>query len=139
MKIVQYYSFYDMPYHAAEILEREMNAGRITSSADKLVQLSDLFRQAREYRRAIPILERAAAQSGKAKLYADLGEALYNEGDCAKAEDAFTQAINKGYDRGKSWMLIATCRYEDAQKEDRAVCANTDAGTAGKFCEKPET
>ena len=125
MKIVQYYSFYDMPYQAAEILEREMNAGRITSSADKLVQLSDLFRQAREYRRAIPILERAAAQSGKAKLYADLGEALYNEGDCAKAEDAFTQAINKGYDRGKSWMLIATCRYEDAQKEDRAVCANT--------------
>ncbi len=127
LKIVQYYSFYDMPFQAAEILEKEMNAGRISQSPDRLVQLSDLFRQAREYKRAIPILERAASQSGKAKLYADLGEALYNEGNCAKAEDAFTQAINKGFDRGKSWMLIATCRYEDAQKEDRAVCKNTTA------------
>ena len=125
MKIVQYYSFYDMPFQAAEILEREMNAGRIAQSPDKLVQLSDLFRQAREYKRAIPILERAASQSGKAKLYADLGEALYNEGNCAKAESTFKEAINRGYDAGKSWMLIATCRYEDAQKEDRAVCADT--------------
>ncbi len=125
MKVVQYYSFYDMPFQAAEILEKEMNAGRIAQSAEKLVQLSDLFRQAREYKRAIPILTRAAQQSGRAKLYADLGEALYNEGDCVKAEDAFKSAINKGYDAGKSWMLIATCRYEDAQKEDRAVCAET--------------
>ena len=125
MKVVQYYSFYDMPFQAAQILERELNAGRISTDADKLVQLSDLFRQAREYDRAIPIIERAANQSGKAKLYADLGEALYNSGQCNKAETAFKEAINRGYDAGKSWMLIATCRYEAAQAEDRAVCKNT--------------
>jgi len=125
MKVVQYYSFYDMPFQAAKILEKEMNAGRISSSAEKLVQLSDLFRQAREYKRAIPVLEKAANQSGKAKLYADLGEALYNEGECGKAESAFKEAINRGFDAGKSWMLIATCRYEDAQKEKRAVCSET--------------
>ncbi len=125
MKIVQYYSYYDMPFQAAQILEKEMNAGRIARSSDKLVQLSDLFRQAREYKRAIPILEQAASSSGQAKLYADLGEALYNEGECVKAENAFKSAINKGYNAGKSWMLIATCRYEDAQKEARPVCKNT--------------
>lgn len=122
MKVVQYYSYYDMPFQAAQILEKEMNAGRITQSSDKLVQLSDLYRQAREYKRAIPILERAASSSNKAKLYADLGEALYNEGDCTKAEDAFNNAINRGYDAGKSYMLIGTCRYEASQKEDRANC-----------------
>ena len=122
MKVVQYYSFYDMPYQAAEILEREMNAGRISKDPDKLVQLSNLFRQAREYKRAIPILEQAASSSGTAKLYADLGEALYNEGQCEKAESSFKQAINKGYDAGKSWMLIATCRYEATQKQDRLTC-----------------
>ena len=53
VKVVQYYSFYDMPYQAAEILEREMNAGRIAQSSTKLVQLSDLYRQAREYKKAI--------------------------------------------------------------------------------------
>ncbi len=125
MKVVQYYSFYDMPFQAAQILERELNAGRISQSSEKLVQLSDLYRQAREYKRAIPILERAAAGSGQAKLYADLGEALYNEGDCVKAEQAFNSAISKGFDAGKSYMLIGTCRYEDAQKEPRAVCKGT--------------
>ncbi len=125
LKVVQYYSFYDMPYQAAQILEKEMNAGKIAQNADRLVQLSDLYRQAREYKKAVPILERAAAQSGTGKLYADLGEALYNEGNCGKAESAFQEAMTRGYDRGKSWMLIATCRYEDAQKEPREVCKDT--------------
>lgn len=125
MKVVQYYSFYDMPFQAAQILEQEMNRGRITSSPEKLVQLSDLFRQAREYKRAIPILEKAAAASGKGKLFADLGEALYNEGQCGKAEDAFTNAINRGFDAGKAWMLIGTCRYESAQAEERPNCKGT--------------
>ena len=125
MKVVQYYSFYDMPYQAAQILERELNSGKISQSSDKLVQLSDLYRQAREYKKAIPILERAASSSGQAKLYADLGEALYNEGDCTKAEDAFNNAISRGYDAGKSYMLIGTCRYEAAQKLERAVCKGT--------------
>ena len=125
LKVVQYYSFYDMPYQAAQILEKEINAGTINQSAERLVQLSDLYRQAREYKLAIPVLERAASQAGTGKLYADLGEALYNEGQCVKAEEAFKQAMNLGFDKGKSWMLIATCRYEDAQKEPREVCVNT--------------
>ena len=69
LKVVQYYSFYDMPYQAAEILEREMNSNRISKTPDKLKQLSGLFRQAREYKRAIPILEAAASQSGDCLLY----------------------------------------------------------------------
>ena len=51
----------------------------------------------------------------------------YNEGECVKAESAFQDAISRGFDAGKSWMLIATCRYEDAQKEERAVCSTTTA------------
>lgn len=130
LKVVQYYSFYDMPYQAAEILEREMNANRIARSPDKLKQLSGLFRQAREYKRAIPILEAAASQSGDAKLYADWGEALYNEGECQKSEKAFTEAINRGYDAGKSWMLIANCRYDQTNSLERLNCEMSDAQMA---------
>lgn len=125
MKVVQYYSFYDMPFQAAEILEREIKNGRIPNDASRLVQLSNLFRQAREYKRAIPVLEKAAASSGQAKNYADLGEALYNEGQCQKAENAFTRAVSLGYDAGKSWMLIATCRYEATQNQDGLSCKMT--------------
>jgi len=130
MKVVQYYSFYDMPFQAAEILEREMNSGRIPKDSDRMVPLSNLFRQAREYKRAIPVLEQAAASAGQAKLYADLGEALYNEGQCQKAENAFKEAINRGYDAGKSWMLIATCRYEATQKQEPLQCDMTPAQMA---------
>ncbi|NNE57100.1 MAG: hypothetical protein HKN36_03245 [Hellea sp.] len=125
LKIVQYYSYYDMPYQAALILEKEMNAQRISRNADRLVQLSDLFRQAREYKRALPVLEAAANASGRSKSWADYGEALYNEGDCGKAQTAFQKAMDMGYDRGKSWMLIATCLYEEGQADERPSCDMT--------------
>lgn len=131
LKVVQYYSFYDMPFQAAQILELEMEANRISKSPDQLKQLSGLYRQAREYKRAIPILEAAAGLSGDAATFAELGEALYNEGACAKSELAFTEAINRGYDAGKSWMLIATCRYDQTNSLDRLNCDMTDAEIAG--------
>jgi len=126
LKIVQYYSFYDTPYQAAQILETEMLRKRITRTPETLMQLSDLFRQAREYDRAIPILAELAKTTGKAKPFADWGEALYNQGDCDAAEKAFTEAINRGYDAGKSWMLIANCRYDQSAKLDRLDCSMTE-------------
>jgi len=123
--VVQYYGYYDMPFQAARILEREMNAGKIKETPTKLVQLSDLFRQAREYKLAIPALEKAARTANTAKLYADLGEAYYKEAQCGKAETSFKKAMQLGYDQGKSWMLIASCRYDDAATETRPKCPYT--------------
>ncbi len=128
--VVQFFGYYDMPYQAARILERELNAGNIRETPEKLVQLSNLFRQAREYRLAIPALERAAKTSSNAKLYADLGEALYKENQCGKAETAFKNAMKLGYDQGKAWMLIASCRYDDAALETRPSCPFTEADQA---------
>lgn len=130
LKIIQYYSFYDMPYQAAEILEEEMDANRISRTPATLTQLSDLFRQAREYKRAIPILESAALQSGDGKIYAAWGEALYNEGECEKSEAAFSEAINRGYDAGKSWMLTASCRYDDTVNLERLNCGMSEVQMA---------
>jgi len=126
MQVVQYYSYYDMPYQAAQILEREMNAGKIARDTKKMVQLSDLYRQAREYKRAIPILEQAAGSAGSGSVYAQLGEAYYNNKQCDKAEEAFKKGINLGYGKGKAWMLIATCRYEDSSSLERIDCEMTD-------------
>ena len=127
-KVIQYYSFYEMPYQAAEIMQKEMAAGRLPRTTERLVQLSNLLRQAREYKAAIPVLEQAAGQAGTAKLFADLGEAYYNEGECGKAEESFKKAVNRGYQAGKSWMLIGTCRYENAQKAERPNCATVLSG-----------
>ena len=124
-KIVEYYQYYEMPFQAAQILEKEMNAGKVQQDAKNLVRLSELFRQAREYERALPILKRAAEASGRSKSWAQYGEALYNQGRCQEAETNLKKAMDMGYDRGKSWMLIANCRYEEGQKEERPSCVGT--------------
>jgi len=126
-KVVEYYQYYEMPFQAAQILEREMNAGRVQGNAQNLVRLSELFRQSREYERALPILKRAAEASGRSKSWAQYGEALYNQGRCAEAETNLQKAMNMGYDRGKSWMLIANCRYEEGRT---AILCQHDARTA---------
>jgi len=123
LKLIQYYSFYNIPYEAAQIMKAEIKAGQISRTPDTLVQLSDLYRQAREYEMAIPFLEEAASLGDSAKIYANLGEAYYKQEQCDDAEKAFKRAIDLGYDAGKSYMLIATCRYEDSQLEQRPDCS----------------
>ncbi|MGB3455875.1 MAG: hypothetical protein WBG08_03865 [Litorimonas sp.] len=124
-KVIQYYSFYEMPYQAAQILEREMRNGRVARTADNLEELSKYYRTAREYDKAIPVLEEAAQMSSSAKLYAALGEALYNEGNCQRAQESFERAISRGYDAGKSWMQVANCIYDSTQSADRLSCDMT--------------
>jgi tetratricopeptide (TPR) repeat protein len=125
-KVISYYSFYEMPFQAAQILEREMNSGRVSRTPDNLKELATYYRTAREYGRAIPILEQAAQQSNTAKLYADLGEAYYNEGQCQKSEEAFRKAIDRGYDAGKSWMQVGNCIYDSTQEAPRLDCGDYD-------------
>jgi len=126
-KVIQYYSYYEMPYQAGQILEREMRNGRIQRTPANLEELSTYYRTAREYQKAIPIIEEAALSADSAKLYAALGEAYYNEGDCGKAEESFGKAIARGYDAGKSWMQVANCIYDSTQNADRLDCGMTQA------------
>lgn len=122
LRVVQYYSAYEMPYQAAGILEREMNAGKIQKSEINLIQLAERLLEAREYERATPVLEEAARISGKAKIYAQLGEALHSRRQCDAAETALKTAVDKGYNRGKAYSLIADCRYEQSQSSPRIKC-----------------
>ncbi|WP_026941674.1 tetratricopeptide repeat protein [Hellea balneolensis] len=122
LKLVQYYSYYDMPYQAAKILERELNSGRVNETPETLTRLATLLRQAREYARAIPVLEAVTRSLASAQSYAQFGEALFNEGECGRAEIAFKHAIDQGYNSGKAWTLIATCRYEGVQRQQKLSC-----------------
>ena len=131
-KIVEYHQYYEMPFQAARILEDEMGKGRVQTNTNNLVRLSELFRQAREYERALPILKQAAEASGRAKSWAVYGEALYHEGHCEEAETALKSAIDKGYDRGKSWMLISNCWYERGQEQPRPDCHGKEIKNASE-------
>tara|TARA_R110002072_G_scaffold109038_5_gene236032 strand:- start:1657 stop:2502 length:846 start_codon:yes stop_codon:yes gene_type:complete len=112
--LAQYYSFFEYPYRGAIILEREMNAGVVDRNQRNLNLLSNMWRQAREWERAIPVLRQVAQLSGDGNDYLKLAEALFQERQLSEAESAFEDALNRGgLDRpGTAWTLLGNVRLE---------------------------
>ena len=120
--LVNYYSYFDNPYRGARLMEREMEAGTIARTTKNLTLLSQLWSQAREHKRAIPVLEAAAKSAGTGELYYRLGQVLLADEQYAKSERALAQAINKGglpaEKIGDAWLLIGTARFSQAGPDD---------------------
>lgn len=126
--VIQYYSYFDNPYRGAEMLSREMDAGNIKRNQDNLVLLSQLWSQAREHKRAIPILREAAGNSSRGELSYRLGQVLLADEQYAASQRALEQALNKGgmdaKDTGDAWLLLGTARFSQAGPEDTAIWSN---------------
>lgn len=119
VRVAQYYSFYEYPYRGASILERELNAGRVERNQNNLNLLANMWRQAREWERAIPVLRQVAQLSGSGDDYLKLAEALYQERQLAEAEGAFQEALNRGGLRrpGTAWTLLGNVRFELGRRQ----------------------
>ena len=119
MQVVNFYNSFDVPYSAARILEKEMNAGRISRSFERLELLAQLYQVAREHERAIPVLTEAARMNNSADMYLRLGRSYLDLKKWEEAEAALTNALNAGglRDRGLAWTQIGQTRYE---RDDRA-------------------
>lgn len=119
MRIVNFYNSFDVPYAAAKILEKEMNAGRISKDYQNLELLANLYQVAREFEKAIPVIEEAARRAPDGKMYERLGRSFSELQRWADAETALISAINKGGldNAGLAWVLVGQSRYE---RDDRA-------------------
>ncbi|WP_171036393.1 tetratricopeptide repeat protein [Maricaulis alexandrii] len=122
--LAQYYSYYEYPYRGAIILERELNAGTVERNQNNLQLLANMWRQSREWERAIPVLRQLAQLTGSGDDYLKLAEAMYQERQLAEAEDAFQEALNRGgLDRpGTAWTLLGNVRQE-LGRTDAALAA----------------
>jgi len=133
MRIVNFYNRFNAPYQGARVLEKEMNAGRINKTYEKMELLANLYQVAREFKRAIPVIEEAAAMSGDGTMYERLGRSYTELKEWERAEAAFTQALNKGglKDKSLAWVLIGQSRYERKDRagaRDAFTKANSRAG-----------
>lgn len=119
IRLVQYYSFFENPFRGASILEREMNAGRVEADQDNLELLANMWRQASEFERAIPVLERLSDLQGSGETALRLAEANFSLNDFAAAEAAFQTAIDRGglSDTGKAWELLGTARFRQGDRQ----------------------
>lgn len=119
MRVVNFYNSFDAPYPAAKTLEKELNAGRIQKDYEKLELLANLYQVAREYGKAIPVIEEAAKISTNGSMYERLGRSHCELQAWAKCEEAMVKALNKGglKNSGLAWVLVGQSRYE---RDDRA-------------------
>jgi tetratricopeptide (TPR) repeat protein len=113
LRLVQYYSFYDNPYRGATILEREMNAGRIERNARNVELLANMWRQAAEFERALPVLRQLSEMNQDGQTALVLAEAHYQLNQWEPAAQAFQTALNRGGLRqpGEAWVLLGTARF----------------------------
>lgn len=114
MRVVNFYNQFDVPFQAAKILEKEMNAGRVEKTYEKLELLANLYQVAREFERAIPVIREAAEINNNGAMYERLGRSYAELKDWEATETALTQALNAGgiSDSGTAWTLIGQSRYE---------------------------
>lgn len=121
--LAQHYSTRDNPHRGAELLEREMEAGRLERNVTNLQMLSQLWSQAREHRKAIPVLREAAELSDDGQLFFRLGQSLMASESNEEAEEAFTNALDQGGldegTRADAWLMLGNARFNQAGPGDR--------------------
>lgn len=130
VSLAQFYSRFNNPHRGAELLVKEMEAGRVERSVEHLELLSQLWSQAREHKKAIPVLREAARLSDTGMLSFRLGQVLFADEQYEAAETALQNALNKGgldeSDRADAWLLLGTARFNQAGPGDREQRAEAD-------------
>ncbi len=90
------YLLHGLPYKAARILEKEMNAGNIKSDVRNLRLLSQAWYSARNDLKAIPPLKQAAEAGDEGELYIRLAQSYINLEMWSEASAAAKKGLNIG-------------------------------------------
>lgn len=86
----------DLPYPAAQLLEKALQEKRITEDANAFELLSTAWIQARDFDKAIPPLQKAAELSDNGKLFIRLAQVRLQREELDLAEAALRHAFDKG-------------------------------------------
>lgn len=123
ISLAQFYAIFNNPHRGANLLEKEMRDGRVARNGKNLELLSQLWSQAREHKKAIPVLREAASISDTGLLSFRLGQALLADEQNAEAEKALEAAIRKGglseAHLREAWLLLGNARFNQAGPGDR--------------------
>ncbi len=119
-RLVQLQLFRGIPLAAAQLLERDLAAGRIEDSQRHLELLANAWTLAREDERAREPLTRAAEAAEDGRLWLRLGRIHLNAGRWADAQRAIERALARGGldDEGAAQLLLGVARYERGRYEE---------------------
>jgi tetratricopeptide (TPR) repeat protein len=134
LNIVRMNLFVEVPFNGGEILEREMEAGRIQRTEKNLELLLSAWTAAREFDKAVATIDRLAPMKPDGEMYLQKAQLLAEKSDWSGTIDAARQAISKGglKSPGGAYLLIGIAANE-LQDFQQAIEALKEAR---KFDEK---
>ena len=86
----------DVPYKAATTLDKGIKAEVVEPTSKTLEVLGNAWRQSQEVKKAIPVMEQAAAKSDKGELYTQLGNVYLDNYEFKKAIAALEKGLKRG-------------------------------------------
>ena len=96
VNLANLYLLHNLPYKAAQLLQREVDNKRMQANERNLRLLSQAWYQAREDKKAIPPMQLAAKKSEKGELYIRLAQSYLNLEQWSEAVKAIEQGLKKG-------------------------------------------
>jgi tetratricopeptide (TPR) repeat protein len=118
----------EVPYKAARVLEKGIGQKTVVDSSKTLEILGSAWRQAQELKKAVPVMEQAAAKSEKGELYCRLGSVYLDSDNFKKAIVANRKGLKRGgVKRPDSCQLVLgmayfnTKNYKGARKAFKAA------------------
>ncbi|AWB69054.1 hypothetical protein C2869_16415 [Saccharobesus litoralis] len=96
LTLAQLYVFNEVPYKGAELLQKAMQAGTVEENAKNLKFVAQSLVMAREEKKAIPVLAKAASMSDDGNLDVELAQTLMNLQRYKEAIPAVEKGLAKG-------------------------------------------
>lgn len=127
--MAQLYMQHEVPYKAGVLLEKEMEAGRVSKSGKIYRLLSQAWTLAQEDEKSIPALQEAAKLSDDGELNLRLGNAHLNLGQYGECVAAINDGIRKGGIKSpdNAQISMGMCLYNQKKYND-AIKAFREAG-----------
>ncbi len=129
MNLVNLYLLVDIPYTAARLLEKEMEASRISRNMKNVEKLGETWLRAKEYEKAATALQDAAVLGGGGEVYMKAAQVYLEQDNWKKALATIRKALNAGglKDTGTAWLIQGMGQYELKNRE-KALISFKNAG-----------
>ncbi len=129
--MAQLYMQREVPYKAGQLLEAEMQAGRVAKNAKNYRLLSQAWQLAQEDKRAIPALKEAARLSDDGELDVRLANSYLNTGEYGECVKSVTTGIRKGGLKSpdNAQISLGMCLYNQRRYDDAVQAFRNAAKT----------
>jgi len=116
-RLARSYLYHELPYPAAQVLEKGLEDGPIAPDSEAFELLANSWIAAREYERSLDPLRSAAKLSEDGNLYVRLGQVHMQREAWGEASALLEKAVEKGglKDPGNAELLLGIAYYNRAQ------------------------